>query len=166
MALDRLMEREADEPQGLDPGRTRYIASRLQSKTQAELDAFRDQLVLSAMGQGKHVYLMSGGLRGIRGAMGSWRRMARSTLEMNVVTEERDPYVIPRPRPPLWAGIMRKTPPMPLAAAWTLYEVTGKGKLEPPLPPPIAPARPAARPATRPAPMRPAPVTRPATAPR
>lgn len=162
-ALDRLLEREADEPQGLDPARARYIAARLESKTQTDLDAFRDELVLSAMGQGKHVYLMSGGLSGVRGAMGSWRRMARSTLEMTTLTEERDPYVVPRPRVPLWAGAVRRTPPSAIAAAWTLYEVTGRGKLEPPATRPApAPPRPATRPATRPAATRPA-TTYPAT---
>ena len=165
MALDRILEREADEPQGLDPGRSRYIAGRLQSKTQGDLDAFRDELVLSAMGQGKHVYLMSGGPSGNRGAMRSWRRMARSTLEMAMLTEERDPYVVPRPRVPLWAGATRKTLPSAEPAVWTLYEVTGRGKLDPPIAQPApVPPRAATRPATtRPAATRPSPATRPAS---
>ncbi len=160
-ALDRLLDPEADEPQGLDPGPARYIGGRLESKTQADLNAFRDQLMLSARGQGKHVYLMSGGLSGVRGAMGSWRRMARSAPQMTTLTEERDPYVVPRPRVRLWAGAMRRTSPSALAAAWTLYEVTGKGKVELPVTRPV-PAAPRA--ATRPASTRPA-IVRPATKP-
>lgn len=164
-ALDRLLEREADEPQGLDPGRARYIAGRLGSKTQGDLDAFRDELVLSAMGRGKHVYLMSGGPGGARGAVGSWRRMARSALEMTTLAEERDPYVVVRPRAPLRAGAARRTPPSAVAAAWTLYEVTGRGKVELPIArPAAAPPRANTRPAAmRPTTTRPAPVTRPAT---
>jgi hypothetical protein len=174
-ALDRLLEREADEPQGLDPGRARYIAKRLRDKTQADLDAFRDELVLASLWQGRHVYLLSGGLTGPRGpmgamgAMGAWRRMARSTLDTRLITEQRDLYVIPRPRQPLWAGAPRRTPPvLQIPVAWTLYEVVGQAK--PDSTPAVAPSSPPPSPARStppPAPPRNAPLSpsRPSPAP-
>ncbi len=125
MTIDRLGDRSADDPSPMDPGRAHYLTEMLRNKTQADLDALRDEIATGALSSGKRVFVFSQGNAGARRAPG-WRITNRSKLTMVPVMEGIDAESVSRPNPngrPM-AMMKRNLPTTLPRSTWQIMEIT------------------------------------------
>jgi hypothetical protein len=126
--LDRFGERNMDEPNGLDPGRVKYLLKIFDGKTQVDMEATRDDLLVRALQSGRRVFIFTqsaGGATGGGAGMGAgagaranagmgagaranastgrrlpgWRSFDINKLELSLVYSGTDPVAMPRNNP-------------------------------------------------------------------
>ena len=125
LMIDRLGNRNAEEPSPMDPGRAHYLTEMLRGKTQAELDALRDEIAIGALSSGKRVFTFTQANLGARRPPG-WRMSNRSKLTMVPVMEGIDAELLPRPFPngrPM-AMMKRNLPTTLPRSTWQIMEIT------------------------------------------
>lgn len=127
-AIDRLEMRSPDDPAPMDPGRAKYLAGMMQSRTQGELDALRDEIVTGAIASGRRVFVFMQGTAGLRRPPG-WQGFNARTMSLVPVAEGIDPYELTRAFPNGRAGLANRALPTTMPRApWQLMEITLKPK--------------------------------------
>jgi hypothetical protein len=125
LVVDRLNDRNTDDPSPMDPGRARYLTGLLRNKTQADLDAMRDEIATGALAAGKRVFVFTQAGGGARRPPG-WRVSPRSKLTLVPVLEGIDTETIARPFPsgrPM-AMARRNLPATMPRSTWQIMEIT------------------------------------------
>ncbi len=140
--LDRMGERNPDEPNGLDPGRAQYLMHVVGDKKQADLDGMRDGIILGAISAGRRVFVFTQGNQPNwamgparpRGGAGirppGWRGFSSQKLSLVPLISGTDPEAMPRNNPLARWGLAQpgrdRNPTTMPKAQWQIYEVVPK----------------------------------------
>lgn len=117
--LNRLGNRDPNEPQGLDPTRSRYMLELTEGMTQNDLDHFRDQLLSSLIRTGHRVFVFSA----IQPNRPQAARFSSPSFNTTTVMEGTDLLSVPRTTRG-FAGMFRRPPAPAAPARWHIEELT------------------------------------------